>query len=201
MTEEELQLPADVAHPPETEYDSVSFHHPYHGTKFLILSKVDIVCNKTTTLERRTLHIKTALYACNIIACNESGFFSTERERDSAIVAKLEGDYLDVERVFYHLDDGAIANRYPLCTNFRKWKFPSPNSKSLLDWRAIVNFNTVPIDMKVTRNNMIQAVKLRDQSCRITHEKLALDTCHLIPRADGAWVCSYPQLLWVVSRG
>jgi hypothetical protein len=82
------------------------------------MNAVHLPGSKTNTL---MLHTKTALAACYVIACNTPGFFV---EKDRAVAVRIVTKLLDIDRVFYHLDDETMPVRYPICTRFSNWEFP-----------------------------------------------------------------------------
>jgi hypothetical protein len=141
------------------------------------------------------LHTKTALSACYVMAYNTPGFFSVNRDRAQAITTKLDVEFLEVNEVFYHLDDETAPIRYPICTRFNNWEFPHGGFKSLDDWKPTEFQPPVPSLPIWDESEMSQAVKLRDEECRTTNYTSALDTCYLIPKAENRWVCSHSYLL------
>jgi hypothetical protein len=187
MTLSSLQLPAIPDIPPLQEYNHISFYHPYNGSKILVLPKVDINSNS----EIRALHTKTGLSACYVIAHNTPGFFSVNRDRTLAITAKLDAEFLDVDKVFYHLDDETIPIRYPICTRFKNWKFPHSDLEFWEDWKAAESQPTAFPLLTRIQSEMSEMVKFRDGKCRTTNYPVGLNTCHLIPKVESRWVCPH----------
>lgn len=163
--------------------------YPYTILPTIVISfpyRVDEVLDTNSNTVKRMLHTKTALSICYIIACNNSGYFASQQDRATAV--KIETDFLDNEKVFYHLSDETIPVFYPLCTKFRNWKFPYDGP--LEDWVATASDPTDDVPGMVL-SSMSGAVKYRDKACRVTGYLNCLKACHLIPSAEETWVCAF----------
>jgi len=181
------QPPTFVAGPPLTkEHDFVSIYHPSNDREFLSLPRIDEVLDTNSNTVKRMLHTKTALSICYIIACNNSGYFASQQDRTTAV--KIETDFLDTEKVFYHLSDETIPVFYPICIKFRNWKFP--HNGPLEDWVATASEPTYKVSGMVP-SSMSGAVKQRDGTCRVTGYYNSLNSCHLVPSAEEEWVCGF----------
>jgi hypothetical protein len=180
-----LELPPVVPEPaPAQIYKFVSFQHPYKNYTFLMLPRVDSVHQPGSKTHTLMLHTKTALAACYIIACNTSGFFALEKDR--AVAVRIETEFLDIDRVFYHLEDENMSVRYPICTRFRSWRFPRDGL--LDDWRAMDSVSSTWHSIS-TPSELSMAVIARDKYCRTTKYDRGLDSCHLVPESEVDWVC------------
>jgi len=181
-----LELPPVVPEPaPAQIYELVSFQHPYNDYIFLILPRVDVVHQPGSNTNMLMLHTRTALAACYVIACNTPGFFALEKDR--AVAVRIKTEFLDIDRVFYHLEDENMPVRYPICTRFSNWKFPHDGLPD--DWRVIESDSATWYCDASSPDEVSVAVVMRDECCRTTKYDRGLDSCHVIPVSEGVWVC------------
>jgi hypothetical protein len=108
-------------HGPPEKPVGVTFRHPANGLPFLVLPEYDLISRSPLKFG---IHHQTAITACCILACNESGYLSTSRERDSGRVDDGLDAIIPIGDYFYHLDNPGSDTLYPICIDFATWKFP-----------------------------------------------------------------------------
>jgi hypothetical protein len=99
----------------------VCLHHPANGLTFITLPAYDLFSLFPLQFG---IHHRTAVTACCILACNNPGYLSTSRDRDSGRVNNDLEAIILAGKYYYHLDTPGRDALYPICRDFATWKFP-----------------------------------------------------------------------------
>lgn len=159
--------------------ESVRVRHPGNALSFLSLPAYD-VCGS-----QFGIHHETILAACRIVACNEPGYLSTSRGRASAGVGVDLDSVIPYGTYYYHLDTLPTDPLYPICRNFRSWKFPHNNFPPSWDDGGLAHDKDF---LGSHWSTLSQRIKNRDGVCRLSGWKDNLATAHVVPKAEEVWV-------------
>ena len=169
----------------------VSFYHPINQKMFLSLPKNNIL---PSTQSDFGVHHETALTACQIIACNEPGFFSTSRNRSvvSARISPEHHPFLTSTKYYYHLLTQPDVTNYPICVDFAFWSFP--HDRLPQSWARADPIEDAGVE-RTAWTAMNNRIKQRDANCRITDWVDNRTTAHIVPAEQIEWVCYLPPVL------
>ena len=98
----------------------VRFRHPANDTNFLSLPAYDPM---DATHTPYGIHLRTALTACQIIAYNKPGYFTESRERLAPRITCSMDHVIPGRTYYYHLESQGSSPMYPVCRDFRRWRF------------------------------------------------------------------------------
>ena len=154
--------------------------HPANGLIFLRFPAYDLPGPQF----QFGLHHETALTACTIVAYNHPGYLSKLRDRDADPVDVALDSVLLPGSYYYHLYDATAEELYPICRDFRNWKFP--HGKMPPSWLA--EPQTDVLDWPSGSTAISQKVKDRDNACLISGSTECLTTAHIVSKEDGIWV-------------
>jgi len=158
---------------------AVSVYHPEytdHGAVLLSLPATD-GDSQTPGVHRDTIHT-----ACGIIANNRfDGYISASRD-PHAVHGDLDHTHiLPAGTYYFHLPrplEAPALTPYPVVPSFRTWRYP--HDKHIPGWT----------DFRIEDEGILgsaEAVLARDQCCRMTNSKEAIQAAHIIPRAERQW--------------
>lgn len=158
---------------------SVSVYHPDytdHGAVLLSLPATD-GDSHMPGVYRDTIHT-----ACAIIANNRfDGYISSSRDPHAAPGNLHDIHILPAGTYYFHLPRplGAPSlTPYPIVPSFRTWRYP--HDQRIPGWE----------DLRIEGEGILgsaEAVLARDQACRMTDSREAIQAAHIIPKAERQW--------------
>ncbi|KAK5111416.1 hypothetical protein LTR85_012146 [Meristemomyces frigidus] len=158
---------------------TVSVYHPDyndHGAVLFSLPATDGDA-QTPGVHRNTLHT-----ACAIIANNRfDGYISASRDPHAAHDDLDRTDTLPAGTYYFHLPrplNAPALTPYPVVPSFRAWRYP--HDIRIPGWE----------ELNIQEDGVLgsaEAVLARDQACRITDSKEAIQAAHIVPKAEREW--------------
>jgi hypothetical protein len=183
----------DAHGPPIGSVNFVRFRHPGNDANFLSLPAYDPT---DATHPQYGIHLRTALTACQIIAYNKPGYFTERRQRTAPSITYSMDDVIPARTYYYHLESQGSSPMYPICRDFRRWRFEHDAFPS-----AWVSNSPASDIIHCNWTALSQKVKSRDAKCLVSGERDSLNTAHIVPKAEVEWVsevshrCSVSNLL------
>ena len=158
---------------------AVSVYHPDytdHGAVLLSLPATD-GDSQTPGVHRDTIHT-----ACAIIANNRfDGYISASRDPHAAHGDLDHIHILPAGTYYFHVPrplEAPALTPYPVVPSFRTWRYP--HDEHIPGWA----------DLRIEDEGILgsaEAVLARDQACRLTNSKEAIQAAHIIPKAERQW--------------
>ncbi|KAK9477693.1 hypothetical protein V1514DRAFT_320820 [Lipomyces japonicus] len=138
------------------------------------------------------LHFSLLMDACAIIADNRNdGWLATDRRGLNRVKPQPE-NVLASGHYWHHLPrKGRRSANWPVVTCFEDWKFPS--SLPSLWTRGLQPEHDAHSVAPVTSAD---AVRTRDEVCRITAHYTGTQIAHIIPRAESGWFLRNEMFCW-----
>jgi len=167
--------------------DLVEFLHPANSIPFFSLLANDCDdCNSSNP--SFGVHHGTALTACQILAGNQPGFFSTSQNRNDSAhrITQSEDGLLGLLEYYFHLVSPSNHSPYLLCLDFSWWSYPHGSLPP-----AWVNPAPANDEERVLASHwttMSTRIKARDSMCCISSWKDGASTAHIVPRDQERWV-------------
>jgi len=178
-------------------------HHPANDLLFFKLPAYDLLCKSPLQFG---IHHETLLTIGCILAYNKTGFLSTSRNRDVPRVEEDLDSVLPVARYYFHLDMPGTDPLYPICRDFKLWKFP--HDQLPISWSSDSSFSSDSSTLQAVFWNLSwdaqsALIKGRDKLCRVSQWKDSLTTAHVIPESEEEWAskicCSSCTLVKLVA--
>ncbi|KAK5687979.1 hypothetical protein LTR17_026599 [Elasticomyces elasticus] len=158
---------------------TVSIYHPGytdHGAVLFSLPATDGNA-QAPGVHRDVLHT-----ACALIANNRfDGFISASRNPHTAHDDLDRTQILPTGTYYFHLPqslDAPTLMPYPIVPSFRTWRYP--HDQHISGWD----------ELRIQDDGIFggaEAALARDQACRLTDSKEAVQAAHIIPKAEREW--------------
>jgi hypothetical protein len=167
--------------PPLSKPNVVKLLHPANGLVFLTLPAHDRLPGPELQFG---LHHEMVITACMIVACNCRGYLSKSRKRDVDRVDLPLDSVILSDKYYYHLDDDSKTGKlYPICRDFRNWRFP--HGEIPQSWLGAPAVTDRPWPTNWTA--LSEKVKARDTVCLVSGYTQALTTAHVVNKEDNDW--------------
>lgn len=179
-------LPEATTSATQQQQRTISFRHPGYPDIGPNLVSLDAVDDKLGA----GIDYDTALVACGIVACNnwsQSWFGVKDSSGASGVFRAVPRarDGVFRESIYYFFINQNQREQYPVIPSFDHWRFPHGDLPEI--WLAldIPSLNpAVAAQIRQCKAEGKLAVKIRDESCRLTAWTNATEPCHLIPTAS-----------------
>jgi hypothetical protein len=160
---------------PWLSHSVIRFRHPGYPNEFS-----DALFRLHCFDDSGGLHHATAWLACAIVAGNEwEGYLSSDRLSGQRLAASMD-EVLTESDYWFHIPN--CSSPYPVVPSFQNWQFPHHNLPP--GWGHL----PAPKDSVPQASlNTSFAIRVRDQSCRITQCRDCTDAAHLCPCSEHAW--------------